>query len=231
MPDYPKARRAFLVNLYDEEGENRQYEIGPLGLLVGRSNACDIIMHSAELAPRHAYLYIDGNSCFIEDLSTADDVYVNGRQYLSTVLHHGDTVKVGRLKMRLSIAEPDAIPPTPDEIDTPARTLNQDGVQSETDMGVSSLAVAAMVFAVLAYQHWSFGICAVILACATLRETQDARLSGGRGVAWAALAIALLGGALNAWFEDVNPRGSGGEQEPVGQSQNVTARTAPEEAE
>ena len=68
------------------------------------------------------------------------------------------------------------------------------------------LAVASIIFAVLAYVHWGFGACAAVLAMLSLRETRREAGAAGRGLAWGGLALGLAGGLLNGWFTEGVPR-------------------------
>jgi hypothetical protein len=202
MPESEPSEKAYLVEVVDRHGEHRRYEVGPAGLLVGRSESCDVLYPSSGLAPRHAYFYSDGNELFVEDLSGADDMFVNDEQVRKVRLHEDDVVRGGRLTMTVRRASPEEMAEwRPDTTPAPSPPPPKASASSER---ISPLAVASLVFAVLAYQHWFFGLGASMLALFALREIRSDPLRTGRPLAWGALVIGLLGAALNAWFAVVS---------------------------
>lgn len=62
-------RNAEIVDEHSfEEGE----------FIVGRSQHCDVILASANVSRRHARLFVQGGQAYIEDLNSANGVYVGG---------------------------------------------------------------------------------------------------------------------------------------------------------
>jgi pSer/pThr/pTyr-binding forkhead associated (FHA) protein len=66
------------------------------GTIIGRSKRCDIRLDDAFVSRRHARVISSEVGIAIEDLGSANGVYVNGRRSEGvTVLHPGDLVQMG----------------------------------------------------------------------------------------------------------------------------------------
>jgi hypothetical protein len=204
MSESEPREEVYLVEVADRRGQGHRFEVGDAGLLVGRSPTCDVLRPSSGLASRHAYFYLDDDELFVEDLSGADDLRVNGEQTAKARVEAGDMVTAGTLEMavrRVPRSEMVSPPTAPDREPEPAAEPPGNGQR------VSPLAVASLVFAVLAYQHWSFGLGATLLALFSLLEIRTDPRRTGRALAWGAVCIGLLGAGLNAWFEEFHPPG------------------------
>jgi pSer/pThr/pTyr-binding forkhead associated (FHA) protein len=71
----------FTLTIEDRHGgiaDEYSFEEGEF--LVGRSHSADIILPSDNVSRRHARLYTVENRCYIEDLGSANGVFVNGRR-------------------------------------------------------------------------------------------------------------------------------------------------------
>ena len=73
-----------------------EYSFDEGEFVIGRSLQSDIILPSDNVSRRHARLYTQGGHCFIEDLGSANGVFLNGRRIEVTqeILHTGQ-IKVG----------------------------------------------------------------------------------------------------------------------------------------
>jgi pSer/pThr/pTyr-binding forkhead associated (FHA) protein len=66
------------------------------GAIIGRSKGCDIRLADAFVSRRHARVTDGDLGLAIEDLGSANGVYVNGRRSEGiTALHPGDVVQMG----------------------------------------------------------------------------------------------------------------------------------------
>lgn len=79
-----------LGNLTDE------YTFDSGELVVGRSRQCDIVIPSENVSRRHARIYTTSGGLAIEDLQSANGVFVNGRRIdMATELTDDATVRLG----------------------------------------------------------------------------------------------------------------------------------------
>jgi pSer/pThr/pTyr-binding forkhead associated (FHA) protein/subtilisin family serine protease len=62
---------------------------------IGRSSANDIIIDSLLVSRRHAQLECSGGGCTVQDLGSANGLFVNGRRISHSVLNPGDRLRIG----------------------------------------------------------------------------------------------------------------------------------------
>ena len=71
----------FTLIIEDKDGaiaDEYSFEEGEF--IIGRSHSSDIILPSDNVSRRHARLYTESGSCFIEDLNSSNGVFVNGKR-------------------------------------------------------------------------------------------------------------------------------------------------------
>ncbi len=70
--------------------------------IVGRYRECDIILPSENVSRRHARLLVEGGRLFVEDLNSANGVFVNGERIRErTALGDGVVVRLGDFTLRV----------------------------------------------------------------------------------------------------------------------------------
>lgn len=67
---------------------------------LGRRPYNDIVIDNLAISGEHAVLHMAGDSVEIEDLGSTNGTYVNGQPVKRQALHTGDTVEVGKYKIR-----------------------------------------------------------------------------------------------------------------------------------
>jgi len=198
-------RPVFYVEVTGAGAEKKRRPIGPDGILVGRDPTCDIIFPDAAIAGRHAYFYPRGGLCFVEDISSAGELLVNGEEVRKRRLGDGDVVDVGGVRLSFGVEE---APAGRGSIETALRASfgrPPPGEQAKSSPADYPLSIAALTCAALAYQYWAFGLGAVALALFSLRENRGKGNTVARGLAVGALLMGLMGGSLNAWYGDLRP--------------------------
>ncbi|MCB9649595.1 MAG: FHA domain-containing protein [Deltaproteobacteria bacterium] len=63
-------------------------------MTVGRSRTCDIVIPSAKVSRQHASLSLTGIDLFIEDLGSANGVWLNGEKITRTRVSEGDVYTI-----------------------------------------------------------------------------------------------------------------------------------------
>ena len=188
----------FYLEVTGPDQDGGRYEVGPDGLLVGRSSACDVVFESREVSRRHAYFYPADDACCVKDLGSKNGTIVNGQRARETQLCDGDVADVGPNRFVLRAEGPGqrsrAVPA--------AGAAEQ--AAAAADRG-HPLALAALVFGALSYVHWAFGTGGVVLALVSLWEIRRGVHRSGRALAVGGLVLGLCGGLLNAWFVEVVP--------------------------
>ena len=69
---------------------------------LGRRPYNDVVIDNLAVSGEHAVFQMTGNDVFVEDLNSTNGTYVNGKAAKKQQLHHGDSVEVGKYKIRLS---------------------------------------------------------------------------------------------------------------------------------
>jgi|GEM_PF-4741969 len=94
---------AFLIAV-EGYGQGNVYRLEKKENLMGQDAACDILLKSALVAPRHARIRRVGRDYVVEDLGSPSGVYINLRRVKEKKLQEGDMLAVGSsvLKFHLS---------------------------------------------------------------------------------------------------------------------------------
>jgi hypothetical protein len=194
----------FHVVVTGRENDGRRFDIGSDGLLVGRSDTCDIVFRNREVSRRHAYFYPDGQTCWVEDLGSRNGILVNGQRVERQKLRDGDVVDIG--PSRFNVVSSDGVRRLSRWL-SPGRSPEQGG-EAETaapSSPAAPLAVAGLVFGIAAYLHWVLGLCALVLVLLAFWEMAGQSTRIRRSVMICGILIAVMGAACNLWFRGVAP--------------------------
>ncbi len=103
------------VAYVDSDGIERSYTIGQERVLVGREPGCTIQSNDPLVSRRHAVLYVDASGMlYIEDLGSANGVFVGPNRVKVSAIPMGAVVVVGSLRFRRLASAPGASqPPAP----------------------------------------------------------------------------------------------------------------------
>ena len=67
---------------------------------LGRRPYNDIVIDNLAVSGEHATLQLSGNEVHVEDLNSTNGTYVNGKAIKKQLLQNGDTVEVGKYKVK-----------------------------------------------------------------------------------------------------------------------------------
>jgi pSer/pThr/pTyr-binding forkhead associated (FHA) protein len=67
---------------------------------LGRRPYNDIVIDNLAVSGEHAVLQMVGQDVFIEDLNSTNGTYINGKAIKRQLLHHNDTVEIGKYKIK-----------------------------------------------------------------------------------------------------------------------------------
>jgi hypothetical protein len=68
-------------------------------MLVGRSRTCDVVLPSAKVSRQHASMSLTGAELFIEDLGSANGVWVNGEKITRIQVTEGDVYTISDMTL------------------------------------------------------------------------------------------------------------------------------------
>lgn len=103
------------VAYVDSDGIERSYTIGTEPVLIGRDPGCTIQSNDGLVSRRHAMMYADASGMlFIEDLGSANGVFVGPNRVKLSPIPMGAIVVVGSMRFRrLAHAPGKSHPPAP----------------------------------------------------------------------------------------------------------------------
>lgn len=67
---------------------------------LGRRPYNDIVIDNLAVSGEHAVLQMSGNEVFVEDLNSTNGTYLNGKAVKKQRLNNGDTVEIGKYKIK-----------------------------------------------------------------------------------------------------------------------------------
>jgi len=105
---------------------------GPLTLGRGKEN--DIILLDGIVSRHHARVYFEGSDVLIEDLNSANGMYVNGNRVFLRALQNEDIIKIGKTKIYFSTEIWDNPPKVVDLMDHPIATFDMNEIITARDI-------------------------------------------------------------------------------------------------
>lgn len=75
--------------------------------MLGRRPYNDIVIDNLAVSGEHAVMHMTGHEVEVEDLGSTNGTYVNGKAIKRQVLRNGDTIEVGKYKIRFLHEEED----------------------------------------------------------------------------------------------------------------------------
>src|SRR5262245_40742759 len=102
----PASRaHAFTVRLKHRSGE---IVLGIGTHVIGRHRSCDVMLDSSHVSRRHARVHVSRQGMLVEDLQSANGVYVNGNRVLTEPvrLRNGDRLVLGQEELEVVVEAP-----------------------------------------------------------------------------------------------------------------------------
>ena len=93
VPKGPAPQQWQLVHVKPEA--NEKHALQGDSIMVGRDRTCSVVLSHPAVSRRHARITMNGGSCTLEDLKSANGTYVNNTRVEKTVLKPGDVVRFG----------------------------------------------------------------------------------------------------------------------------------------
>ena len=119
---------SLILTLSDISPDTWSMPITPSPQLVGRDHTAHIHLESRFVSKHHCKIWMDGETCFVEDLGSMNGTYVAGERIKRVAIKSGDRVLVGNFE--LLVADESQILPTDPELLLPATLYSQDVVST-----------------------------------------------------------------------------------------------------
>ncbi len=95
----------------DVDGVDRTFELGPHPVTIGRATDCQIRSDDPRMSRQHARLFFDGQQCWIEDLGSANGVFVGRDRVSRAAVPPGEVALVGSILVQV-LGPQGPLPPT-----------------------------------------------------------------------------------------------------------------------
>lgn len=75
--------------------------------VIGRSDACAVVVHASGVSRQHARLTVSDESMVLEDLQSKNGTFVNGKRIAQKIaLHDGDEIRLGAALLTFRVGVP-----------------------------------------------------------------------------------------------------------------------------
>ncbi|MGB9724592.1 MAG: FHA domain-containing protein [Chloroflexia bacterium] len=89
----------------DSRGIPQSRAISPQGLRLGRDLGNDVVLDDAQVSRQHAWIFLQGGQCYVQDLGSANGTWVNEQRITgSHPLSIGDRLRLGGVSLVLAAA-------------------------------------------------------------------------------------------------------------------------------
>ena len=97
---------SMVLSVLEGEDVGREIVFDRLPILVGRTEACNVVLYHPSISRRHCRFYQEDGRVFVEDLRSINGTFVNGVPVvLNSMLGPGDIISLGSLKFRFDSLE------------------------------------------------------------------------------------------------------------------------------
>jgi len=90
----------YLVRIYPVEPGEGVLSLPATPVVVGRDDACDLVLQDLDVSRRHACIEVAGGAYVIRDLDSLNGVVVNDRRVTETELRSGDRIALGKVVLK-----------------------------------------------------------------------------------------------------------------------------------
>ncbi len=106
----PRSRGALEVILFEETRFLGSLMFTSAEVTIGSDSGVMVRLEDVDVAPCHAVLHFDGDSCRIEDCGSALGTEVNGVAVASRAIQGMDEISIGRYRLRITLHKANATP-------------------------------------------------------------------------------------------------------------------------
>lgn len=193
----------FWLDISPDKGPQETFNIGPSGVLIGRSPHCDITLPDDELAAQHARITPKNGFCYLQSLQTSEALEVNGQRTRYTCLRNGDVIRLADSQFVFHCSGGPANRQTRHQEEQQRRAFQETSQklqqQKQQNPPIHPLAVAAILFVALGSWFWAFGLAAIVLGFFSLFEIRSRRKHRGQALALAVICAGFVVSGIDAY--------------------------------
>ena len=94
VPLSPETANSYVL-IYQKGGNDNRFTLPAGATVAGRASTCDLVLGDASVSRMHARFVVERGDCTLNDLSSSNGTFVNGRQVDTATLKDGDRVLLG----------------------------------------------------------------------------------------------------------------------------------------
>ncbi|RMD96221.1 MAG: FHA domain-containing protein, partial [Calditrichaeota bacterium] len=95
------------LRIVDRLGHDQALYLFPQKYVIGRESTCDILLEDDSVSRKHANLFYQNGSFYIEDLHSKNGVFVNGEKCEKCTLENYDYIQIGRITLHFYFPDGD----------------------------------------------------------------------------------------------------------------------------
>jgi pSer/pThr/pTyr-binding forkhead associated (FHA) protein len=103
---------AFLLTIAEGKESGREFTFDQPQVVIGRNAECDVVLYDPGVSRKHARIFHEGESYFVEDMGSSNGTKVNGTLVKRQELADGDAVTLGPVVFKFGAAAEDPIEKT-----------------------------------------------------------------------------------------------------------------------
>jgi serine/threonine protein kinase len=96
---------ALVLTLVSKSGKEMRFTDGIT--VVGRSSDCKVVLKASDISKEHCRIAIGKGEAFIEDLGSANGIYVNNQKVRRAQLEEGDRLRIASHEFDVKVSNPD----------------------------------------------------------------------------------------------------------------------------
>jgi prepilin-type processing-associated H-X9-DG protein len=192
----------------------REIELAGDEILLGRGAETELRFEGADVSRLHARILRDENYFWLEDANSVAGTFVNDRRIRRHCLQSGDVIRIGVHRLRFEASGTGTERRMDEALERESAALAGEGEEPEAPARrpLNVLAVAAGVLALLGlpvvaarFAFWPFGLAACVLGLIAVVQIRRGRPERGARLAWAALVLGLVLGAVGLYAGVIGP--------------------------
>src|SRR4051812_10324308 len=86
---------SFQLTIAEGKEAGKEFVFDQASVTIGRTSDCDVILYDPGVSRKHARIFTEGASVFVEDMGSSNGTKVNGSVVKKKQLADGDAVSLG----------------------------------------------------------------------------------------------------------------------------------------
>src|SRR5579871_32231 len=102
---------AFQLTIAEGKEAGREFVFQQAQVVIGRTSECDVVLYDPGVSRKHARIFNEGDTYFVEDMGSSNGTKVNGSVVKKQALVDGDHVSLGPVVFNFIAVQPESAAP------------------------------------------------------------------------------------------------------------------------